>query len=66
MVIEIESIAGDFLPGDDGLYSFVVTYADGTEEPRRATLLEVGTLASLAGLNLLNSSPGSFRYGGKS
>ena len=66
MAVEIKSIAGGFLPGDDGLYSFVVTYADGTEEPRRATLLEVSTLALLAGLHLVNSSIGFFRYAGKS
>ncbi len=66
VVVEIKSIAGDFLPGDDGLNSVVVTSSDGTEEPRRATLLEVGTLTSMAGLHLVDSSIGLFRYAGKS
>lgn len=63
---EIKSIVGDFLPGDDGQNAFVVTYVDGTEESGRATLLEISTLASNAGLHLVNSSEGSFRYAGKS
>jgi len=66
VLAEIESIAGDFLPGEDGLNSFVVTYADSTEELLRATLLEVSTLAHRAGLHLINSSVGFFRYAGKS
>jgi len=55
-------MAGDLVPGEDGLTSFVITYTDGTEDHRRGTLLDVSRLASTTGLHLAHSSPGTFRW----
>lgn len=59
---EIQCITGETMPSGDGLISYCVTYADGVEEWNRGSLLEVSTLASLAGLHLAHSSVGTFRY----
>ena len=67
MVDEIERIDGHLATTGDGLASFVITYSDGSQEYGRATLLEVGQLASGAGLHLAHSEDvGSFRWAGRS
>jgi hypothetical protein len=59
---EIQCITGEAMPNEGGLIASCVTYADGVEEQNRGSLLEVSTLASLAGLHLAHSSAGTFRY----
>lgn len=59
----IECITGSTSYGeDDHLISFVVTHSGGTEEHRQGSLLEVSRVAAMAGLHLVNASPGSFRW----
>jgi hypothetical protein len=67
VVVEIKSIVGHVATTGDGMTSFVITYSDGSQEDRRGTLLEVGQLATGAGLHLAHSEDvGSFRWVGRS
>jgi hypothetical protein len=67
VVVEIQSIVGHVATTGDGMASFVVTFSDGSQENRRGTLLEVGQLATGAGLHLAHSEDvGSFRWAGRS
>ncbi len=59
---EIQCITGETMPSRDGLLSYRVLFADGVEEWNRGSLLEISTLASLAGLHLAHSEAGTFRF----
>ena len=60
---EIKRIDGHLPTSGDGMASLVVTFSDGRQEDRRATLLEVGRIATAAGLHLAHSEDiGSFRW----
>jgi hypothetical protein len=60
---EIESIAGRLKEGEDSqLTWFVVTYSDGDEEYREGTLSDATELATTAGLGMVPTPAGSFKW----
>jgi hypothetical protein len=63
VAVEVKRIDGHLPTAGDGMASFVVTFSDGSQENREATLLEVGRIAMAAGLHLAHSEDlGSFRW----
>ena len=61
--VQIESIAGVLATGEDSrLTWFVVCYSDGDEEHREGTLLDASELAATAGLDVVPTNAGTFRW----
>jgi len=61
--VQIESIAGVLEAGDDSVLTwFVVVYSDGDEEHREGTLLDASVLATTAGLDIVPTRAGTFRW----